>query len=80
MYENEHRTFFFFFFSCLSLFETTEICLGCTRKEISTGKRSILHREKIGKSDFAAPEIYFSYASAFKGNKSCLTNFHVFCL
>ena len=25
-YENEQRTFFFFF--CLSLFETTEICLG----------------------------------------------------
>ena len=27
--------FFFFFFFCLSLFETTEICLGCTKMEIS---------------------------------------------
>ena len=37
-YENEQRTFFFFFF-CLSLFETTEICLGSTKLEISTGKK-----------------------------------------
>ena len=40
-YENELRTFFlsFFFFFCLSLFETTEMCLGCTKMEISTGKK-----------------------------------------
>ena len=33
-YENEQRTFFFF---CLSLFETTKICLGCTKIEIFEG-------------------------------------------
>ena len=37
-YENEQRIFFFFFFFffCLffSLFETTKICLGCTKMEI----------------------------------------------
>ena len=32
--------FWFFFFFCFSLFETTEICLGCTKMEISTGKKS----------------------------------------
>ena len=51
--ENEQRTFSFFFFFvlfcfvlffCLSLFETTEICLGCTKMEISAGK-------KIGKGE-----------------------------
>ena len=36
-YEKKQRTFFFF---CLSLFETTEICLGCTKMEISTGKKN----------------------------------------
>ena len=25
---------------CLSLFETTEICLGCTKMKISTGKKA----------------------------------------
>ena len=29
----------FFFFFCLSLFETNEICMGCTKMEISTGKK-----------------------------------------
>ena len=43
-YENEQRTFFFF---CLSLFETTEICLV------------ILGQEKIEKCDFAASEKIF---------------------
>ena len=33
-YENEQWNFFFF---CLSLFETTEICLGCTKMEILGG-------------------------------------------
>ena len=34
MNENEPRTFFFFFFFfCLSLFETTEIGLGCTKNQ-----------------------------------------------
>ena len=35
-YENERRTFFPPF---LSLFEITEICLGCTKMEISTGRK-----------------------------------------
>ena len=29
-----------FFFFCLSLFETSEICLECTKMEMSTGKKS----------------------------------------
>ena len=32
--------FFFFFFFCLLLFETTELCLGCTKMEISTGEKT----------------------------------------
>ena len=44
-YENEQRTFlFFFFFFLLVTFETTEIYLGCTKMEISTG-------EKIGRRE-----------------------------
>ena len=31
---------FFFFFFCLSLFETTKTCLRCTKMEISTEKKS----------------------------------------
>ena len=38
---------FFFFFFCFSLFETTEICFGSTKMEISTGKKkNITQREK----------------------------------
>ena len=36
------RTFFlsfFFFFFCFSLFETTKICFGATKMDISTGKK-----------------------------------------
>ena len=40
----------------MSLFETTKICLGSTKMEISTAKKSILRWEEIGKSDFASPE------------------------
>ena len=29
-----------FFFFCFSLFETTEICFGSTKMEISTGKKA----------------------------------------
>ena len=32
--------FFFFFFFGLSLFETSEICLGRTKMEMSTGEKS----------------------------------------
>ena len=54
----------FFFLAC-HFFETTEICFGSTKMEISTGEKSISHREKIGKSDFAPPplKIFLFYAS-----------------
>ena len=37
-----------FFFFCLSLFETTEICLGCTKMEICTGKKAFHAGKKLG--------------------------------
>ena len=40
-----------FFFFCLSLFETTEICLGCTKMEISMGK-------KLGNGKFSNPWLH----------------------
>ena len=52
----------FFFFIC-HFSETAEIYLGSNKLEICTGKKSILHREKIEKRDFAPPEKYSSYAS-----------------
>ena len=58
-YENEQRTFFF---NCFSLFETTKICLGCTKMDNFYWGNHISHREKIGKTDFAPSEKYFSYA------------------
>ena len=36
---------FFFFFFCFSLCDTSKICLGSTKMEISTGKKSILRQE-----------------------------------
>ena len=41
--------FFFLLLLFLSLFETTEICLGSTKMEISTRKKHISRREKIKK-------------------------------
>ena len=55
---------FFFFFFYLSLFETTEICLGLPKWTIFTWKIHISPREKIGKTDFATSEKYSSHASA----------------
>ena len=44
--------------------ETTEICCGCTKIEISTRKKKTFHAgKKIKKSDFATPEKYSSYAT-----------------
>ena len=56
--------FLFFFFSFfLSAFETTEVCLGCTKMENFTEKKHISCREKNRKSDFASSEKYSSYAT-----------------
>ena len=38
--------FFFLIFYVVCIFETTEICLGSSKMEISTGKKSISRREK----------------------------------
>ena len=48
-------SFFFFFLSLLIKLKTTDICLGSTKMEISTGKKSISHWEKIRKSEFGPP-------------------------
>ena len=61
--------FFFFFFG--HFFEATEICLGCTKMEISTGKKSISRPEKLRKSAHPAKK-YSSYASAFVTFTFCL--------
>ena len=52
-----------FVYVCLffSLFETSEICLWCTKMEISTKKKAF--HEKVGKCDFAPSEKYSSYAT-----------------
>ena len=57
--------FFVLFCFGLSLFETTEICLGSTKMEISTEKKTHTHFApgKMVKSDFAPPVKYSSYAS-----------------
>ena len=39
-YENEHRTFFFSLLVTFHFLKPTEICLGCTKMEISMGKKS----------------------------------------
>ena len=54
------------FFHCLSLFETTEICFGCTKWKISTGKKAYFTPWKIGKSEFAPSEKCSSYAAGFE--------------
>ena len=71
-YENEQRTSFLFvfvfclfclfvcLFFCLSLFETTEICLGSTKMDNFPGKNHISCLEKIRKPDFAPSEKYSS--------------------
>ena len=46
--------FLFFFFFCFSLFETTEICLGCTKMEVSTGKKAFHTGKKLGNVTFLA--------------------------
>ena len=49
--------FFFFFFFLFTLFETTEICLGSTKMEISNGEKS--RCEKIWKIDLPEGQICF---------------------
>ena len=38
--------FFFFFFFCLSLFKSTKICFGSTKKEISYPEKAFHAGEK----------------------------------
>ena len=56
--------YLFIYLFCLSLFETTEICLGSTRMDNFTRKNHISCWDKIRKPDFASSEKYYSYATA----------------
>ena len=69
--KNEKWAKDFLFFFGLSLFEITEICLGCTKMGNFTGKKALCaekkkkkKKKKNGKSAFAPAEKYSSYASA----------------
>ena len=66
--------FFFFFFFAFYLFKPLKfVCLGSTKMEVSTGKKSTSHREKIRESDFAPLKKYSSYTTAIT---SYLTKSH----
>ena len=57
------KNFSFLFFS---LFETTKICLGCTKMETFYREKAYFTpAKKIGKSDFASCEKYSCYATVF---------------
>ena len=56
--------YLFIYLFCLSVFETTEICLGSTKMDNFTRKNYISCWEKIRKSDFAHSEKYSSYTTA----------------
>ena len=56
------------FFLCLSLFETTGICLGSTKIDNFHWEKSYFTRGKIGKTDFAPSEKFSSYATYFSAS------------
>ena len=60
-YENKQRTFFSFF--SFHFLKPLKFAWSVPKWKISTGKKHILRREKIGKSDFAPSEKYSFYAS-----------------
>ena len=51
-------SFFFFFFSCFSLFKMTEICFGSTKMEIFYQEIAFLRRGKIEEMTLP-PQKYF---------------------
>ena len=53
----------FCLFYCLSLFETTEICLGSTKMDNFYRENHVIHGEIIRKTDFAPSEKYSFYAT-----------------
>ena len=64
--------FFFFFFACHFL-KPQEFVWGVPKSKwkISTEKKHISRREKIGKSDFAPSEKYSSYATIRQESHTC---------
>ena len=54
-FQNEERTFFFFFFS---LFQMTKICFGSTKMEIFYREKAFHVGEKIRKNDYPLRKIF----------------------